>query len=172
MHTAHNAGFLLRPKGAPRNLYCLWLCFAQTEFSFLHHLDAIELVSPNCFTKNLMNLNSKWYFKIPCSQTHSSSEMPPTIYSFASLKYDHARQRATCIQWNSIFLITGSIDQSVCKGLMQALSHLLQTVGEPLLLLLHLKALLDSNDGILYYCCFKLYWDPIMGQEFLLCVHI
>lgn len=87
-------------------------------------------------------------FEIPCSQTHSSSEMPPTIYSFASLKYDHARQTALCIQRNSIFLITGSTDQSVCKGLMQAVSPFLQTVGEQLLLFLHVKSLSDSNDEI------------------------
>lgn len=111
----------------------------QTEFSFIHHLDAIELVSPNAVAQNLINWSSKWHFKIPSSQTHSSSEMPPTIYSFASLKYDDARQTAMCIQWNSIFLITGSIDQSVCKGLMQASIHLLWTVGELLLLFLHVK---------------------------------
>ena len=59
-----------------------------------------------------------------------------------------ASQTAMCIQWNSIFLITGFIHQSVCKGLTQASSHLLWMVGEPLLFL-HVKALLDSNDGIL-----------------------
>ncbi|XP_025732655.1 receptor-transporting protein 4 isoform X2 [Callorhinus ursinus] len=48
--------------------------------------------------------------------------------SFASLKYDDARQTAMCIQWNLIFLITGSIDQSVYKGLMQASIHLLWTM--------------------------------------------
>lgn len=81
-------------------------------------------------------------------QTQSSSETPPTIYRLSSLKYDLASQTAMCIQWNSIFLITGFIHQSVCKGLTQASSHLLWMVGEPLLFL-HVKALLDSNDGIL-----------------------
>jgi hypothetical protein len=61
-------------------------------------------------------------FQSPYSQTHNVSEVPPTIYNFASLKSDDARQTAVCIQRNSIFLITGSIDQSVCKGLV--LHHL------------------------------------------------
>lgn len=87
-------------------------------------------------------------FQTPCSQTRSSSETPPTIYNFTSLKYDLARQTAMWIQWNSIFLITGFIDPSVYKGLTQASSHLSGMVGEPLLCLL-CEALLDFNDGIL-----------------------
>lgn len=87
IHTAHNIGFLLRSKGTPRNLNCLWLFCAQTEFSFIHHLVAVELVSLNSVTPNLINFSSQWHFKIPCSQTESSSETPPTIYRLASLKY-------------------------------------------------------------------------------------
>lgn len=123
---------------------------AQTKFSFIPHLDAIELVSPNSVIQNLINLSSKWHFKIPYSQTHSSSKTPPTIYNSTSLKYDDARQTAMCIQWNSIFLITGSIDQSVCKGLMQAFIHFVQMVGEPLShYFCKWKRLLNYNDGIL-----------------------